>query len=167
MSHDMSKMGHDTTMKHDMAAMGQGMGEMKSGWKELDAFHTLLMSAWHPALKDSLTMARTLAPTLSTSAAAWEKSRGPAACDNAAARANLARLRAVRAHHGLRRCRDAEHPAERAVRERDAAMLVLNLSTTDGFNASFGLSRSIMGDLAGALADEQATGEANRTLLIN
>lgn len=49
----------------------------------------------------------------------------------------------------------------------DAAMLVLNLSTTDGFNASFGLSRSIMGDLAGALADEQATGEANRTLLIN
>ena len=49
----------------------------------------------------------------------------------------------------------------------DAAMLVLNLSTIDGFNASFGLSRSIMGDLAGALADEQATGEANRTLLIN
>ena len=49
----------------------------------------------------------------------------------------------------------------------DAAMLVLNLSTIDGFNGSFGLSRSIMGDLAGALADEQATGEANRTLLIN
>jgi hypothetical protein len=45
----------------------------------------------------------------------------------------------------------------------DAAMLVLNLSTIDGFNGSFGLSRSIMGDLAGALADEQATGEANRT----
>ncbi|MBA4072073.1 MAG: hypothetical protein C0497_09600 [Gemmatimonas sp.] len=89
MKHDMSKMGHDTAMKHDMAGMGQGMGEMKSGWKELDAFHTLLMSAWHPALKDSLTMARTLAPTLAASAAAWEKSKGPAACDNAAARTAL------------------------------------------------------------------------------
>jgi len=91
MQHDMSTMSHDTGMKHDMAGMGQGqgMGEMKSGWKELDAFHTLLMSVWHPALKDSLTMARTLAPTLATSAAAWEKSKGPAACDNAAARKAL------------------------------------------------------------------------------
>lgn len=89
MQHDMSAMGHDTTMQHDMAGMGQGMGEMKSGWKELDAFHTLLMSVWHPALKDSLTMARTLAPTLATSASAWEKSKGPSACDNAAARQAL------------------------------------------------------------------------------
>ncbi|MDP1890279.1 MAG: hypothetical protein Q8K55_05255, partial [Gemmatimonadaceae bacterium] len=68
---------------------GMGMGEMKSGWNELDAFHTLLMSVWHPAQKDSLTMARTLAPTLAASAAAWEKSKGPAACDNAAARKAL------------------------------------------------------------------------------
>lgn len=91
MQHDMSTMSHDTGMKHDMAGMGQGagMGEMKSGWNELDAFHTLLMSVWHPALKDSLTMARTLAPTLAASAVAWEKSKGPAACDNAAARKAL------------------------------------------------------------------------------
>lgn len=91
MQHDMSTMRHDTGMKHDMAGMGQGagMGDMKSGWKELDAFHTLLMSVWHPALKDSLTMARTLAPTLAASATAWEKSKGPTACDNAAARKAL------------------------------------------------------------------------------
>lgn len=87
--HDMSKMSHDTGMKHDMAAMGQGMGAMKSGWGELDAFHTLLMSVWHPAQKDSLAMARSLAPTLVASAEAWAKSKGPAACDNAAARKAL------------------------------------------------------------------------------
>ena len=86
MQHDMSRMGADTGMKHDMAATGQGKEEMKSGWAELDAFRTLLMSVWHPAHKDSLAMARTLAPTLVASAAAWEKSTGPAACDNAAAR---------------------------------------------------------------------------------
>ena len=93
MPHDMHTMGGDSTMKHGMPGMamgkGQAMGEMKSGWKELDAFHTLLMSVWHPALKDSLAMARTLAPTLATSAAAWEKSKGPAACDNADARKAL------------------------------------------------------------------------------
>lgn len=89
MKHDMSKMGHDTVMKHDMAGMGQGMAAMKSGWGELDAFHSLLMSVWHPALKDSLAMARSLAPTLVASAEAWAKSKGPAGCDNAAARKAL------------------------------------------------------------------------------
>lgn len=41
MQHDMSNLSHDTGMKHDMAGMaqGMGMGEMKSGWNELDAFH--------------------------------------------------------------------------------------------------------------------------------
>jgi soluble cytochrome b562 len=98
MPHDMSKMGADTGMKHDMAGMkhdmsamgqGMGMGDMKSGWAELDAFHSLLMSTWHPALKDSLTMARSLAPQLAASAEKWAKSKGPAACDNATARKAL------------------------------------------------------------------------------
>lgn len=103
MAHDMSTMGADSMMKHDMAGMkhdmaamdhekGKGMGDMKSGWAELDAFHALLMSTWHPAEKDSLAMARTLAPTLAASAAAWEKSKGPAACDNAAARKALPQI---------------------------------------------------------------------------
>lgn len=104
MQHDMSAMGHDTAMKrkmstmrhdtgmkHHMAGMGMGMGmgAMKSGWGELDAFHALLMAVWHPAQNDSLAMARSLAPTLVASAIAWEKSKGPAACDNAAARKAL------------------------------------------------------------------------------
>jgi hypothetical protein len=91
MKHDMSGMKMDTGkmagMKHDMPKMGQGgMMDMKSGWAELDAFHTLLMATWHPAQKDSLGPARTMAPTLVTSAEAWAKSKGPAKCDNAAAR---------------------------------------------------------------------------------
>jgi hypothetical protein len=81
-------------MSHDMSMMGTGpgMGEMKSGWGELDAFHTLLMSVWHPAQKDSLTMARSLAPTMVASAEGWAKSKGPAACDNAVARKALSAL---------------------------------------------------------------------------
>jgi len=68
---------------------GQGMGDMKSGWKELDAFHALLMSTWHPAMKDSLTMARALAPQVVAAAETWATSKGPATCDNAAARKAL------------------------------------------------------------------------------
>ncbi|MBW7934447.1 MAG: hypothetical protein H3C62_12760, partial [Gemmatimonadaceae bacterium] len=79
--------------EHDHNAMmlgkGQGMGEMKSGWVELDAFHALLMSTWHPAMKDSLTMARTLAPQVVGAAEKWAASKGPASCDNAAARKAL------------------------------------------------------------------------------
>jgi len=88
MTHDMSKMGADSAMKHDVAGMGGGMmqGGMKTGWGELDAYHALLMSMWHPAQKDSLTMARSLAGALVATGEAWEKSKGPAACDNAAAR---------------------------------------------------------------------------------
>ena len=95
--HDMSKMGKDTAkkmpmagMQHDMSKMEQGGAmDMKSGWAELDAFHTLLMATWHPAQNDTLTPARTMAPTLVSSAAAWAKSKGPAKCDNAAARTVL------------------------------------------------------------------------------
>lgn len=80
-------------MPHDMSKMGQGqgmaMGDMKSGWAELDAFHSLLMSTWHPAMKDSLTMARTLAPQVVAAADTWAKSKGPASCDNAAVRKAL------------------------------------------------------------------------------
>ena len=111
MTHDMSKMGGDTAMKHDMAGMKHDMagmkmdsgvkggmpgmhggtmqGGMKSGWGELDAFHSLLMATWHPAEKDSLALARSLAATLSAAADAWVKSKGPKACDNAALRREL------------------------------------------------------------------------------
>lgn len=123
MQHDMSTMRRDTAMKHDLAGMGQGMGDMKSGWTELDAFHALLMSVWHPAQKDSLTMARTLAPTLAASAAAWEKSKGPAACDNAAARKALPGIVA-----------DAEAYANvAATKANDAAVKAALKKVHDGF----------------------------------
>jgi hypothetical protein len=81
------------TMKGGMMKGGMmgGMmqGEMKSGWGELDAFHSMLMATWHPAEKDSLALARSLAATLSAAADAWAKSKGPAACDNAALRQEL------------------------------------------------------------------------------
>ncbi len=101
MTHDMSTMGGDTAMKHNMAGMkmdsgmqhmmpgmGGGMmqGDMKTGWGELDAYHAVLMSMWHPAQKDSLAMTRSLAGALATTGDAWAKSKGPASCDNAAAR---------------------------------------------------------------------------------
>jgi hypothetical protein len=77
-------------MTHDMSTMGGMMqGGMKSGWGELDAFHSLLMATWHPAEKDSLALARSLAATLSAAADAWAKSKGPKACDNAAMRQAL------------------------------------------------------------------------------
>ena len=111
MTHDMGKMGTDTAMKHDMSGMqhdmagmtmdagkkggmsampgGMMQGGMTSGWGELDAFHSLLMATWHPAEKDSVALARSLAATLSAAADAWVKSKGPKACDNAAMRQAL------------------------------------------------------------------------------
>jgi hypothetical protein len=38
---------------------------------------------------------------------------------------------------------------------RDANVLILNLSTVDGFKASFGVARSLVGELAEALSEEQ------------
>lgn len=84
-------------MQHDHSAMEHGQGAapekehdgMKSGWAELDAFHALLMSMWHPAQKDTFTVARALAPALAANAAAWGKSKGPAKCDNTATRKAL------------------------------------------------------------------------------
>lgn len=109
--HDMSKMRKDTTkrdsmagmkhempgMKHDMSMMKGDTGKMKmkmdmnmtSGWPELDATHALLMATWHPAQKDSLAMARAKSGEMLAAVNAWVASKGPAACDNAAARALL------------------------------------------------------------------------------
>ncbi len=85
MKQKMAGMKMDTGMKHEMGGMKGGM-RMSTGWGELDALHGLLMTAWHPAEKDSLGLARSLAPALASVTDAWSKSKGPAACDNAAAR---------------------------------------------------------------------------------
>ncbi|MHB8838502.1 MAG: hypothetical protein ACYC7F_06070 [Gemmatimonadaceae bacterium] len=93
MQHDMSAMGADTGMKHDMSAMGQGkgmrMGDMKSGWKEFDALHTLVMTISMAANKGDLKPARERGAELAKAADAWAASKGPASCDNAAARKGM------------------------------------------------------------------------------
>jgi hypothetical protein len=114
-------------MPHDMSKMGQGqamaMGDVKSGWAELDAFHSLLMSTWHPAMKDSLTMARSLAPQVAASAEAWAKSKGPASCDNAAARKALPGI-----------VKDAKaYSAVAATKANDAAVKAALKKVHDGF----------------------------------
>jgi hypothetical protein len=43
----------------------------------------------------------------------------------------------------------------------EADVLILNLATVDGFSASYGLKRSILGALAEALADERARSRAS------
>ena len=105
--HDMSKMGKDTAkkapmsgMKHDMTgmtdsamkAMMKGMkpsDEPKSGWKELDHFHALMQGTWHGAMDNDLRLAKAMTADVVNGAVAWEASKGPAKCDNAAARKEL------------------------------------------------------------------------------
>lgn len=64
------------TMKHmseDHAA---------SGWKELDAFHTVMAATWHPASKSNdLKPIREKAIALSDAAQTWAAAKVPAACD--------------------------------------------------------------------------------------
>lgn len=146
MKHDMSAMKNDSGMKHEMSGMkmdsgmkgmmggmkggmmggmkGGMMGEMKSGWGELDAFHTLLMSTWHPAEKDSLSMARSLAATLAAAADAWAGSKGPASCDNADLRKALPAIVA-----------DAKRYAASAAKASDADVKAALKKVHDGFEA--------------------------------
>jgi hypothetical protein len=53
----------------------------ESGWKELDAFHTLMAATWHPAKSNDLKPIRAKADSLSLAAQVWSKSKVPAACD--------------------------------------------------------------------------------------
>jgi hypothetical protein len=53
-----------------------------SGWKELDAFHTVMAATWHPASKSNdLKVIREKAPDLSQAAQKWAASKVPAGCD--------------------------------------------------------------------------------------
>lgn len=58
-----------------------------SGWKELDAFHMVMMATWHPAsMKKDLAPARARAGELATKAEAWAQSGFPTPCDTPALR---------------------------------------------------------------------------------
>ncbi len=76
-------------MMGDMKGMGMGgmkHEQMKSGWKEFDAFHALLMPVAMAAKTDDLKPARAQATAIVKGADAMAASNGPAKCDNAAAR---------------------------------------------------------------------------------
>ena len=61
-----------------------------SGWKELDAFHTLMAATWHPAKSGDLAPIRAKADSLSIAAKRWSESPVPKACDTAPVRAAIA-----------------------------------------------------------------------------
>lgn len=63
-----------------MMEMHHGMG---SGWKELDAFHTVLAATWHPIAGESdFKPLREQAPKLVEAAKIWKESKAPAGCNS-------------------------------------------------------------------------------------
>ena len=70
-----------------------GSNEHMSGWKELDAYHMVMMGAWHPAKENAnLAPARAQAGALAKAADAWAASAVPAACDSPATRASVKKV---------------------------------------------------------------------------
>jgi len=75
--------------KHEHAAAP--MNHHMSGWKEMDAYHMLMMATWHPAKgTNDLTPTRAKADSLAVAADVWAKAVVPAACDNKATRETIA-----------------------------------------------------------------------------
>ena len=64
-----------------------------SGWKEMDAFHQLMMATWHPAQgKSDLAPTRAQAGAMADAARAWAAAAVPKACDTPATRTALSQL---------------------------------------------------------------------------
>lgn len=69
-------------MEHQMGHDMQGMDHAMSPWKELDAFHMLMMATWHPAKdKGDLAPARAKIGEMLASAKALAASTAPKGCD--------------------------------------------------------------------------------------
>ncbi|MBL0940006.1 MAG: hypothetical protein IBJ03_14020 [Gemmatimonadaceae bacterium] len=69
--------------KDDHAAHMQHGDHAASKWKELDAYHMLMMATWHPAKQNNdLAPARAKLAEMSTAAKAVAASKAPAACQN-------------------------------------------------------------------------------------
>ena len=74
---------------HAAAAMDHHM----SAWKEMDAFHMLMMRTWHPAKESNdLAPIRAKADSMAAAATGWAKAKVPAACDDKATRTTIARV---------------------------------------------------------------------------
>jgi hypothetical protein len=77
-------------VQKDKAPAAAHTGEHTSGWKELDAYHQVMMKVWHPAkAKGDLAPLRASTAQLAAAADAWAKAAVPEACDNADTRANV------------------------------------------------------------------------------
>jgi hypothetical protein len=69
--------------------------EHMAGWKELDAYHMVMMGVWHPAKeKADLKPIRAKADSLALAADVWAKAAVPKACDSPDNRAMIARVNA-------------------------------------------------------------------------
>ncbi|MEQ1690702.1 MAG: hypothetical protein ABMA00_05415 [Gemmatimonas sp.] len=79
--------------KMDHSKMGQEKMHAMSPWKELDAYHMLMMATWHPA-KDKGDMAPTRAKIgdMVASAKALAASTAPKGCDSPKLKATAAAL---------------------------------------------------------------------------
>ena len=70
-------------------------GMHSSGWAELDAFHMVMMSTWHPAKEQNdLAPIRARAADMVAAAEAWEKSTPPEKCANAETKTTVAKVAA-------------------------------------------------------------------------
>ena len=79
---------------HGAAAdTGKAAAHAASGWKEMDAFHQLMMATWHPAQgKGDLAPARAQAGAMADAARTWAAAAVPTACDTPATRTALTAL---------------------------------------------------------------------------
>lgn len=81
-------------VEKDKPAAGHSMEHM-SGWKELDAYHMVMMQVWHPAKeKSDLAPIRAQATKLADAADVLAKASVPAACDTPATREAVAKVQA-------------------------------------------------------------------------
>ena len=79
-------------LKPGAAHTGHSMEHM-SGWKELDAYHMVMMQVWHPAKeKGDLAPIRAQAGKLADAADTWAKAAVPSACDTPDNRSNIAKV---------------------------------------------------------------------------
>ena len=77
---------HAQAPKHDMMAMEKEHAAA-TGWKELDAFHTLLAGTWHPVEKSKdFKPIRMQAADLADAAQALNAAKAPKQCDGKSVR---------------------------------------------------------------------------------
>lgn len=76
-------------------ASATGSMEHSSGWKELDAYHMVMMQVWHPAKeKGDMAPIRAKAGALAASADVVAAAAIPGACDTPANRGDVAKVQA-------------------------------------------------------------------------